>query len=94
MKLVIAIIQDQFVSKVTRSLMQNRIKVTKISSSGGFLKSGSTTLLIGTEEEHLDDLIEIIKANCRLTKVSSGGEEFSLGGANVFVINTVDHIRA
>lgn len=94
MKLVIAIIQDQFVNKVTRALMQNRIKVTKISSSGGFLKSGSTTLLIGTKEEDLDDLIEIIKNNCRSVKVSSGGEEFNLGGANIFVINTADHVRA
>ncbi|MDR7869678.1 MAG: cyclic-di-AMP receptor [Tissierellaceae bacterium] len=93
MKLVIAIIQDQFVNKVTRSLMQNKIRVTKLSSSGGFLNSGNTTLLIGTEEEDMDDLFEIIKENCKSTKVNNGGQEVAVGGANLFVLDMDKHIR-
>lgn len=93
MKLVIAIIQDQFINKVTRCLMQNKIRVTKLSSSGGFLNSGNTTILIGTEEKDLDDLIEIIRNNCKSTKVNSGGQEVSVGGANLFILDMADHIR-
>lgn len=93
MKLVIAIIQDQFLNKVTRSLMQNKIRVTKLSSRGGFLNNGNTTLLIGAEEEDLDDLIEIIRSNCTSTKVNNGGQEVSIGGANLFILNMKDYIR-
>ena len=53
MKLIIAIIQDQYITKVIRALMENKIRTTRLSSTGGFLKSGNTTLLIGAEEKIL-----------------------------------------
>ena len=87
MKLIVAIVQDQFVAKVTRSLMEKKIRVTKLASSGGFLNSGNTTLLIGTEENDIDDLIEIIRQNCKTVRVNSGGEEVSVGGANLFILD-------
>lgn len=93
MKLIIAIIQDQFVNKVNRSLMDNKVRVTKLSSSGGFLNSGNTTLLIGTEEDEMDDLIDIIRQNCKTVKVNSGGQEVSVGGANLFIVDMDQHIR-
>lgn len=93
MKLIIAIVQDQFVNKVTRSLMQNKIRVTRLSSSGGFLNSGNTTLLIGTEEKDIDNLVEIIKRECKSTKVNNGGQEVTVGGANLFVIDIDKHLR-
>lgn len=87
MKLIVAIVQDQFVAKVTRSLMEKKIRVTKLASSGGFLNSGNTTLLIGTEEDDIDNLIEIIRKNCKTVRVNSGGEEVSIGGANLFILD-------
>lgn len=93
MKLIIAIVQDQFVNKVTRSLMQDKIRVTRLSSSGGFLNSGNTTLLIGAEEKDIDHLVEIIKKECKSTKINSGGQEVVVGGANLFVIDMDKHLR-
>lgn len=87
MKLIVAIVQDQFVAKVSRSLMEKKIRVTKLASSGGFLNSGNTTLLIGTEENDIDDLIEIIRENCKTVRVNSGGEEVFVGGANLFILD-------
>ncbi|NLY44825.1 MAG: hypothetical protein GX053_02380 [Tissierella sp.] len=87
MKLIVAIVQDQFVAKVTRSLMEKKIRVTKLASSGGFLNSGNTTLLIGTEENDMDDLIEVIRQNCKTVRINSGGEEVSVGGANLFILD-------
>ena len=57
LKLIIAIIQDEYVSKIIKVLMENKIRTTKLSSTGGFLKSGNTTLFIGVEEEKLDNEI-------------------------------------
>ncbi len=51
MKLVIAIIQDEYISKVVRVLMENKIRTTKLASTGGFLKAGSTTLFIGIDKD-------------------------------------------
>mgnify|MGYP001022558113 CR=1 FL=1 len=93
MKLIIAIIQDQYINKVTRSLMQNKIRATRLSSSGGFLNSGSTILLIGTEEENIDTIVEIIEGICKSTKVRSGDKEVPLGGATLFIMNIEDYLR-
>lgn len=93
MKLILAIVQDQFVNKVSRALMNQKIRVTRLSSSGGFLNSGNTTLLIGSEEEDIDQVIELIKENCKTLKVTSGGQEVSVGGANIFIIDMNKHLR-
>lgn len=93
MKLILAIIQDQFVNKASRSLMENKIRVTKLSSSGGFLNSGNTTLLIGAQEEDIDKIVGIIEKECKSTKVSSRGQEVTVGGANLFIINMDRHLR-
>lgn len=93
MKLIVAIIQDQFVNKVSRSLMQDKVRVTKLSSSGGFLNSGNTTLLIGVEEDDMDNVVETIRRQCKTTKVSNNGDEVTVGGANLFIIDMDQYIR-
>ena len=93
MKLIIAIIQDQYINKVTRSLMQKKIRATRLSSSGGFLNSGSTTLLIGTEEENIDSIVEIIEHNSKSSKVRSEGKDVPLGRATLFIMNIEDYLR-
>ena len=93
MKLIIAIVEDQFVAKVNRSLMEDKIRVTKLSSSGGFLNSGNTTLLIGAEEDDIDDLIDIIDKNSKATKVNREGKEVTIGGASIFVLNMDQYVR-
>ena len=93
MKLIIAIIQDEYVNKVIRTLMDNKIRTTRLSSTGGFLKAGNTTLLIGTEEEEIDHIIELISKQTKSKKVKDGKEEILVGGANLFVIDIHDHIK-
>ncbi|MGO1468505.1 MAG: cyclic-di-AMP receptor [Tissierella sp.] len=93
MKLIIAIIQDEYVNKVIRTLMDNKIRTTRLSSTGGFLKSGNTTLLIGTEEEEIDHITELIGEQTKIKKIKEGKEEIIVGGANLFVVDIHDHIR-
>lgn len=93
MKLIVAIVQDQYINKVVRSLMENKIRTTRLSSTGGFLKSGNTTLLIGTEEEHIDKIVELIKAQCKSTKVKDGNEEVTVGGANLFILDVDENFK-
>lgn len=93
MKLIIAIIQDEYVNKVIRTLMDNKIRTTRLSSTGGFLKSGNTTLLIGTKEEEIDHIVDLISKQTKSKKIKDGREEIVVGGANLFVIDIHDHIK-
>lgn len=61
MKLVFAIVQDQDAQKVMNELSKNSYMVTKLSSTGGFLKAGNTTLLVGVPDESVDKVLKIIK---------------------------------
>jgi uncharacterized protein YaaQ len=101
MKLVIVVVQDQDSNKLLNALMEHNFRVTKLSSSGGFLKSGNTTFMIGTEDIRVDKALQIIKDNCKsrdqlVAPVSPmGGNadsfipypvEVEVGGATVFVV--------
>lgn len=62
MKLIIAIVHDDDSAALMDALSQEGYGVTKMCSSGGFLRSGNTTLLCGVEEERLDSALEIIES--------------------------------
>ena len=64
MKLVYAIVHDEDSERATRKLNEKKFSVTKLSSTGGFLKRGNTTLMIGTEDEKVPEVIEIVKEEC------------------------------
>lgn len=102
MKLIIAIIQDEDSGKLIEKLTEDKVSSTKLPSSGGFLREGNTTLLIGVEEEKVDGVIETIKQKCKSrTKVtatplttgwissvySPQAIEVPVGGATVFVVD-------
>ena len=65
MKLIIAIIKDQDNDTVSRALTRKGFRVTLTASTGGFLRSGRSTLLIGVEDEEVEGALELIRSNCR-----------------------------
>ncbi len=60
MKLVIAVVHDRDRGRITESLLRAGLKFTKIGSTGGFLREGNVTLLIGVEENGVDRVLGII----------------------------------
>ncbi len=62
MKLVIAIVQDQDQNILSNAFLEANIRATKLSSTGGFLRSGNTTFLLGVEDHLVDEVLEIIKS--------------------------------
>ena len=60
MKLILAIIQDHVAQDVLHELSENKIRATKLSSTGGFFKKGNTTILIGIEDEKVDRVKEMV----------------------------------
>jgi len=65
MKLIIAIItRDIDAGPVIDQLVAHDHRVTRVASTGGFLRRGNVTLLIGTEEQHVQSIIDIFRDTC------------------------------
>ena len=69
MKLIIAIIRDELSDPIVECLIEDEFRVTQISSTGGILRRGTTTLMIGVEDEKVDQAIKLIRENCDPTTV-------------------------
>ena len=61
MKMIIVIIKDSDAESITQALTANDFRVTRIASTGGFLRSGVVTLLIGLDDERVDAGIQVIR---------------------------------
>ena len=64
MKMIIAIVPDSDADAVSQALTQASLRVTRIASTGGLLRRGNTTFLVGLEDEEVPGALEKIKANC------------------------------
>ncbi len=67
MKLIIAIVRDEDCDQVIQTLIKEEFRVTRIASTGGFLRRGMTTLMIGVEDENVDPVIKIVGDHCHST---------------------------
>ena len=102
MKLIIAVVQDEDSQKLISRLMKAGYGVTKLATTGGFLRAGNTTLLIGVDNERLENAMGLIENVCKSRKqvatsptpmAGANGMyvpypvEVTVGGATVFVVN-------
>ena len=100
MKMITAIVNKRDTSGVCRALTEEGFDFTKLATTGGFLRDGNTTLLMGVDDEKLEKALEIIRRNCaqRMQKVPAlppteiaasvyhtSPAEVMVGGAIVFV---------
>ncbi|MEM7034971.1 MAG: cyclic-di-AMP receptor [Chloroflexota bacterium] len=108
MKLVISIVHHDDSRKLIDTLLQHGHRATVISTTGGFLKEGNATVFVGVEDDSLNDVLDVIKQNCRtrsqhinpLPPIMEPGEMFvpspievEVGGATVFVIDVEQFYR-
>ena len=64
MKLILAIVRDTDNEPVSRALTSASFRVTMIASTGGLLRHGRSTLMIGLEDDQVENALDIIRANC------------------------------
>ena len=105
MKLIISIVQDVDSENLIQRLNEEGFRVTKISSTGGFLKAGNTTLLSGVEEDVYPKFMKIMEENSKtrivnktIAPINIPGQamipvpvEVKVGGATIFVMNVVHY---
>ncbi|MCL6516611.1 cyclic-di-AMP receptor [Alicyclobacillus sp.] len=102
MKMVMAVVQDKDSPRLAQNLVKAGVRATKLASTGGFLHAGNTTFMIGTEEDRLEEVLEIIRQSCRsreqvVTPMAPMGNQMEsfipypvsvqVGGATVFVLD-------
>ncbi len=103
MKLIVTIVDDQDVDKLITALNAQRIGVTRVSSTGGLLNPGSSTLMIGTAEANIPGVMKMIAdvAAVRPAVVPYAHSssmaftnlvEIEVGGFTTFVLD-VDHFE-
>ena len=63
-KLIIAIVRDIDAGAVVEQLVARRYRVTRVASTGGFLRRGNVTLLIGVDEQQVQSVIDILRDTC------------------------------
>lgn len=101
MKMVMAVVQDKDSLELSRALVEANLRSTKLASTGGLLRSGSTTFLIGVDDDRVQDALEVIRDNCSqreetmmqqsmlgvgLDGLMSFPLQVTVGGATVFVL--------
>ncbi len=97
MKLIFAIVNKDDSGSVSSALTRAGFSVTKLATTGGFLKAGNTTFLMGTDDSRVDEVISIIEQHSRkrsqtvlsdtygASTYASFPMEVTVGGATVFV---------
>ncbi len=107
-KLVISIVQNDDADQLISALRDGGFSSTKISTTGGFLRQGNTTILVGTQESNVPRVLDIVKSHCHtriqymnpLPPVTGLGEpyiaspiEVEVGGAVIFVLDVDSFVK-
>jgi uncharacterized protein YaaQ len=100
-KLIVAIVHNEDAGVLVDALLEREFRATRLHSSGGFLKQSNATILVGVDDLQVDDVMAIIRANCKsrtqvvnpMPPIMEPGEffmpyplEVEVGGATVFVV--------
>lgn len=101
MKMIIAIVQDKDSNVLSNEFIEANVRATKLSTTGGFLRSGNTTFLVGIEDERVEEVLALIKKTSHsrgqfmtpqvnmgvsMDASASYPVEVQVGGATVFVL--------
>ena len=92
MKLVVAIVQDGDAGHVIDALVQGEFRSTRINTSGGFLKRGNATILVGVEDESVPDVLRLISEHTHGGQVA-GDRPAQLRPGTVFVLPVARFVR-
>ena len=100
-KLVVAIVHNEDAGALVNALLEREFRATRLHSSGGFLKQSNATVMLGVEDDEVDEVMGIVREACHartqivnpMPPIMEPGEffmpyplEVEVGGATVFVV--------
>jgi uncharacterized protein YaaQ len=87
MKMILAVVRDEDREDINQALIDENFRVTRIASTGGFFRRGSTTFMIGVEDDQVDAAIQVIRENC------PPPSEPGIRRVTIFVINVAQYAQ-
>ncbi|MDF9824318.1 uncharacterized protein YaaQ [Breznakia sp. PF5-3] len=106
MKLILAIMSNDDSHSVSSALTKDNFQVTRLATTGGFLRAGNTTLIVGTDNDKVDRAIEVIgeysrkrtevvpsTASYDIGRFASFPVEVQVGGATIFVLDVEQFVK-
>ena len=106
MKLILAIVSNDDSSSVSSALTKANYQITRLATTGGFLRAGNTTMIVGCEDDQVEKAIELIgqeskrrtevvpsTASYDIGRYASFPVEVQVGGATIFVMDVEQFIK-
>ena len=108
MRLAVCIVHNRDRNKLTDEMLKAGFKFTVIGSTGGFLREGNSTMLVGLEDEQTDAFKQIVQDNCQAREQMVNVMPFEaappgafipspvkvpVGGAVLFFLNVDEFVR-
>jgi uncharacterized protein YaaQ len=88
MNLVLSIVCYEDADKVVGGLLAGGYRVTRINTAGTFLRRRNVTLLVGVQQNKVDEVLKIIQANCRRREgAAPASEGMPSHSATTFVLD-------
>ena len=87
MKMIMAILEDHFSNATSSVLVKANFRVTRLASTGGLLREGATTLMVGVEDDQLDTALQLIREQI------PPSEDQNKIQATIYVLNVKDFRR-
>ena len=97
MKLLMSVVHQTDAGPLIDKLLQKRYRATLVSTTGGFLKDGNATIIIGVDNNLIDDVLATIEENCHartqhtlpavLRVLMPSPSPVKIGKATVFILN-------
>jgi uncharacterized protein YaaQ len=81
MKLMFVIIRDKDADSIVQILVDKNYRVTRVASTGGFMRRGNVTLMIGVEDGMVQAVIDLLHSACNRPL------EDAQHGATIFVVD-------
>jgi len=100
-KLVVAVVHSEDAGALVDALLERQHRATRLQSSGGFLRQANVTVLVGAEDDKVDEILGVVRETCNsrtqivnpMPPIMEPGEffmpyplEVEVGGATVFVL--------
>jgi len=92
-KLIIGVVQNEDADAVVDALLEEEFRATRLASTGGFLRRGNTTLMIGADEDQVDRVLELIRSHARSGSAPAGSGASQPAAATVFVLDLEEYQR-
>jgi uncharacterized protein YaaQ len=99
--MIVAVVHNEDARVLVDALLAHKYRATWLHTSGGFLKQSNATILIGVDDDKIDEVVGIVRDNCRarsqtvspIPPIMEPGEffmpypiEVEVGGAVIFVL--------